>query len=264
MAILALIVMIGALPGAWLAGSALARTDRSLKLVALACVLYVPLWFYLHDLSDTALWLVPWDDYVFFERIPLYFAILLLLALCWWRLERRRRLALGFLTGLFALFTLGEVGGPVAFPVVAGQLDSATMGPPRQSTEVFQSTGWSCGAAALAWALRLKGFPASERQMAELAASTPLRGTKTRGLLRAAHRLGLSAHAYQHAVWEQLLAAPKPVVVDWRLSATLGHMVVLIAIEGDQVTVGDPLQGESGYSKTEFMAHWMHGMLVLE
>jgi predicted double-glycine peptidase len=257
-AALALFVAAAAMAGAWLGGRWLAATDRRLKIGGVACTVLIGAWFYAYEGSDVALRLVPWDDCVFFDRIPLYLAILLLLCICYQRLERGRRLLVAVM-GLFGAYALAEVGAPLAMPLYLDQLDEATNGSP----EVHQSTGWSCGAAALAWAMRLKGIPASERQMAELAVMAPLRGTKVRGMLRAIHRMGLEAQARRRATWDDLSAAPLPALAGWRLSLTLGHVVVVIRIEGGQVVVGDPLLGEVTYSRQEFLRHWDRALVVM-
>ncbi|MGC9319912.1 MAG: cysteine peptidase family C39 domain-containing protein, partial [Armatimonadota bacterium] len=125
------------------------------------------------------------------------------------------------------------------------------------------STGWSCGAAALAWAARLKGRDVSERQMAELAVTAPVRGTKIRGMLRALHALGLEATARRRATWDDVLTAPTPVIVGWKLSRTVGHFVVVLEVDDGQVTVGDPLAGEQQFTRQEFLGRWSREMIVI-
>lgn len=203
------------------------------------------------------------DDWVFFERVPLHAAILALLALAWWGTVGRRRLALAVLTGVFATFAVLEVAAPAALPLVAGQLDGATWGQGRYAREVSQSTGWSCGPAALAWALRVRGCPASERQMALASGTMPLHGTTWRGMLRAVHARGLGADLQDPASWADLLHAAKPALADWRLNATTSHMVVVLAASDRQVKVGDPLLGQVDYTAAEFRQRWQRGLFVI-
>lgn len=259
LAIAALGIGVAGAIGAWVAARALAAVECRTTTAGLSCVAFILLWFYAEELSDLGLRLITWDDYVFFERIPLYLAILLLLFTCHQRLERRVRLLVGIVIGLFGAYAVAEVGAPLPLGLYLNRLDESSTGRP----EVHQATGWSCGAAALAWAMRLKGIPASERQMAELAVTAPLRGTKMRGMLRAAHRMGMRAQARRGATWEQLLAAPKPALAGWKLSLTVGHVVVVIRVEDEQATVGDPLLGEVEYSRAELLGRWDRDLVAL-
>lgn len=220
-------------------------------------------WFGCYQVTNVALSVIPWDDAIFFDRLPLYVAIVLLLCLCIRRLERPRMGTLvGTIVAIFGLYAVAELAAPIPLPLFSRQLSEETGGTP----EVTQSTGWSCGAAALAWAARLHGIPASERQMAELAVTAPLRGTSTRGMLRALHRVGLDARAIKPGSWEDVVAAPKPAIVGWRLSATVGHSVVLLEIdeERDVVRIGDPLAGEMEYSREQFLDGWMRDLIVID
>ena len=191
-----------------------------------------------------------WDQHLFHQHRGPYIGMQ--------RLERKTRRAVGLLALIFALYVAAEVAGPMAIGAYAGRLNDKADGP----VQVWQSTGWSCGPAALAWALRLKGMRVTERDVAYLAATTPLHGTTDRGMLRAAHKLGQDAFALHRASWEQLAQAPKPVLADVRLSTILAHMVVVIDIEGDEVRVGDPLLGESWQSREDFRRKWLGSMII--
>lgn len=220
------------------------------------------IWFAGFELTSLNLRLIPWDDAIFFDRLPLYTAIVLLLSICIRRLDRRTmRLGVGAIVAIFSLYAVAEIAAPIPLALFAEQLATRTDGP----AEEIQSTGWSCGAAALAWAARLHGVPASERQMAELAVTAPLRGTSTRGMLRALHRVGLDARAIKPGSWEDVAAAPKPAIVGWKLSATVGHSVVLLAVDEERevVRLGDPLAGEVEYTREEFLDSWMRDLIVI-
>jgi hypothetical protein len=217
-------------------------------------------WFMAYELTYTAYRLIPWDNVIFFDRLPLYVAIVLLLSICIRRLDRRvMRLAASTIAVIFSLYAIAELAAPISLPLFTDQLSPRTDGPP----EVIQSTGWSCGAAALAWAARLHGLPVSEREMSEMAVTAPLRGTSNRGMLRALHGVGLDARAAKPASWEQLVAAPKPVLIGWELSATVAHSALVLDVDGEQVCVGDPLAGEMTYSRSEFLDRWMRDMIVI-
>ncbi len=248
---------------AWRVGPWLSASDRRFAVAVIACLLVMGAWFAGFELTYVALRLIPWDDAIFFDRLPLYVAIVLLLGLCIQRLERRTmRLLVGVIVAIFSLYAAAEIAAPIPLALFAQQLSARTDGP----AEEIQSTGWSCGAAALAWAVRLHGIPASERQMAELAVTAPLRGTSTRGMLRGLHRVGLGAHAIKPGSWEDVLAAPKPALVGWKLSATVGHSVVVLSIDEqrDTVRIGDPLAGETEYTREEFLEGWMGDLIVIE
>lgn len=183
--------------------------------------------------------------------------MLLLLALCLRRLDRRRRIAVGTIVVLFSLYALAETAAPLGFPLWAERLSSAT----DFEDDGQQSTGWSCGAAALAWALRQQGIPASEREVAYLAASNPLHGTTVRGLVRAGKALGVPMYATGRATWEELVGAPRYSLAGWYLGNGVAHMIVVVQVEGEQVLVHDPLTGDQRYSREEFLARWMRDLV---
>jgi predicted double-glycine peptidase len=259
-AIIATVLGVFLLAAAWRLGPWLADGDRRFIATAVASLITIGAWFAGYQLTYVALRIVPWDDALFFERLPLYASIVLLLSICVRRLDRRLvRLAVGTIAAVFSLYAIAELAAPLPLPHFSGQLSASTEGPP----EVMQSTGWSCGAAALAWAARLHGVPASERQMAELAVTAPLRGTSTRGMLRALHHAGLDAYAVRPASREDLAAAPKPVLIGWKLTRTVAHSALVLSIEGDEITVGDPLAGSVTYSYDHFRDRWMCDMIVI-
>ncbi len=259
MAIAAVLLGSALIVVAWISGRWLSTPGR-FAWTAGACVAAIALWFYGHELTALFLRIFPWDDLVFFDRVPLYVAIILLLSICRARIDRpTMRLLVLIVAALFGAYSVTEIAAPVWLPLFADELSAEAAGPP----EVLQSTGWSCGAAALASAARVEGIPASERQMAELAVTAPLRGTSLRGMLRALHCVGLPATAFRGVTWEDLLAARKPAIVGWKLGATVGHSVVVLSIDGDQVIVADPLIGEIAYTREEFLASWDHELIVL-
>lgn len=246
---------------AWRGAPWLAERDPRFWIAAVACVALMAAWFAGHEVTYTALRLIPWDNAIFFDRLPLYAAIVLLLSLCIQRLERRTmRLLVGVIVAIFSLHAVAEIAAPILLPIFAQELSAETDG----SAEVTQSTGWSCGAAALAWAARLHGIPASERQMAELAVTAPLRGTSTRGMLRALHRVGLEARAVKPASWEDLMDAPTPAIIGWRLTPTVAHSALVLDIAVDEVTVGDPLAGRATYPREDFLHRWMRDIVIIE
>jgi len=259
-AITALMVGVFLITAALLLAPWLAASDRRFATAVSLCLLAIGGWFYAWQWTDLALRTISWHDVIFFDRLPLYVAIILLLAVCRQRIERNTtRVLIATVVAIFGLYALAEMSAGVLLPLFADQLSAEVSGPP----EVLQSTGWSCGAAALAWAAREAGCDVSERQMAELAVTAPLRGTRTRGMLRALDAIGLEATVRRNATWQQLRAAPKPVLAGWKLSRTVGHAVVVLETTDTHVRVGDPLTGEMEYGRQDFLDGWDGEMIVI-
>lgn len=207
---------------------------------------------------------VPWDDFVFFERLPIHLPALFILGLCWYLPTRVSRGLIVILIVIAGGYGLLEVSGPLLMPVYGARLDDTVAGPAAKYVQVTQSTGWTCGPAALAWALQLKGVPATERQMAMLTATTPFHGTPDRGVIRAAHRLGLKARVVRQLSYEQLRQLPRPALVVWNLGGMVWHFIVLIDIDERGVKVGDPMRGEMEYTRAEFLDKWQRSAVVFE
>lgn len=260
MAVVGLVLGALVVPAALLAGRALSRTDAHVRTGAVACVIFMPLWFYAEQYSVVGLRLVPWDDFVYLQRVALYFAILLLLAMCLPRLSANMRRLTTVVMVIFAVYIVAESAAPATLGLYLGALDDSNVG----DSQVIQSTGWSCGAAALAWAVRLMGKPASEREMARLAAIAPLRGMSVRGAVRALHRKGFRAEVARRARWPQAVAAPKPALAGWKLSATVGHAVVVVSADEQQVAVCDPMLGETTYTRDEFLERWDGELIMIQ
>jgi len=243
----------------WPAAVKLARRDSSLYAAACVCIAAIAGWFGITEWTTLSLRLIQWDDYVYFERMPLFLAIVMLLGLCVERVRPRLRLPISVILLIFVVYALLEVTGPLALEVQVGKLGDEADGP----AEVYQSTGWSCGPAATAWALRLSGIPTTERECARLSATTPLHGTTTRGTVRAIHAHGLDAEVSVRAGWEHLIAVPKPALADTYIGAATGHVVVVLAADERGITVGDPLMGEQAYSREEFEKVWMRTVIEI-
>lgn len=241
----------------------LAARPRRAFVVAVAALLFLLSYLYF-TLWNHLLANVPWHDFIYFERLPAHAAILLIVALCWYLPGRISRGTLLFLTLLGGGYGFLEVAGPMLLPVYASTLSDRVERLPNGDTEVIQSTGWSCGPAALAWALQAKGVPATERQLADLAASTPFHGTADAGLLRACHKLGLTAKMRRGLRFEELQALPKPCLVTWHLSGLVMHWIVVLEAGPDEVAVGDPMMGQVDYTREEFARKWMRDALVVE
>ncbi len=260
LAVCAVVVFVLGTAGVWLLSRKLAARDSSLLAGAGGAVAVVGFWRFTMWQSQVGLRLVPWDDYVFFERFPILLGGLMLLMLCFHRVAGSRRVLVSVLGVVFGIYSLIGAGAPLIGGRCASRLDATAAGTP----EVIQSTSWSCGAAALAWALRLNGEQVSEAQVARLALTNPIYGTQQRGVLRAAHKLGWETVVIREHTWEQLVAAPKPLLASVRLCSTLYHEVVIIAADGERVTVGDPMLGEGDFTREEFLRKWRGDLIVLQ
>ncbi|MFO7945910.1 MAG: cysteine peptidase family C39 domain-containing protein [Armatimonadota bacterium] len=242
----------------WLLSGWLIQKQRALYISAFAATGVIVIWFATVQRTAIALQWIRWDDYVFFERIPLFWAILLLLFIALRRIQKNLRLGVIVITGLFCLYAIAEVTGPLWLGVYLDRLDDSRTGSP-----LLQSTGWSCGPAALAWALRENGVSVSERQAAVLTVTVPLHGVSDRGMLRGAHRLGFEAEMIHGADWEDIVTTPKPALVDLELGMTIAHAVVLLDVDDSEVVLGDPLYGRTTLSRTEFMDRWERVLMTL-
>lgn len=263
MALLATLLLLLGFVAVWRLGGLVRTRDRLAVPLALLCLGFTLTWLYFFQFTAIGLDGIRWDDFVFFERLPAFLPILLILALCWHRPTRNLgRPVIALLIAIFAGYATLEVSGPLFMPLYMRGLDD-TVASAGRPPEVIQSTGWTCGPAALAWALQAKGLPVSEKQVAALTATTPFHGTPARGELRAAHRQGVPAYIRRNLEWDQLAALPLPAVITWRLSGVIMHSVALLSIERDQVTLGDPMLGQAEYSRDEFLERWMADALVL-
>jgi hypothetical protein len=263
MALLAVLLLAGIAVADFRAARALATQPRRALWVSAAALVFLVTYLY-STLFSHLIANVPWDDFIYFMRLPAHAAILLILALCWYLPGRVSRGTLVCLLILGSGYAFLEVGGPLLLPLYADSLSDSVERPPGGEVEVVQSTGWSCGPAALAWALQVKGVSATERQLARLAASTPFHGTGDAGLLRACHRLGRPARILRSLRYEDLQAAAKPCLVTWHLSGMVMHWIVVLKVEPDKVRVGDPMMGQTEYTRAEFERRWMKDALVVK
>lgn len=263
MALLATLLLLIGFAAVWRLGRFTLHRERLAAPLALLCLGFTLAWLYFFQFTAFGLDGIRWDDFVFFERLPAFLPILLILSLCWQHPGRSiGRPVIGVLITIFAGYSLLEVSGPAFMGLYMHGLDDTT---PRtgQAPEVIQSTGWTCGPAALAWAMQDKGVPVSEKHVASLTVTTPFHGTPARGELRAAHKLGVPAYIRRDLEWDDLVALPLPAVITWRMSGVVMHSVALLAVERDRVTIGDPMLGKTDYSREEFLKQWMRDALVL-
>jgi hypothetical protein len=138
--------------------------------------------------------------------------------------------------------------------------------------DVRQSTGYSCGAAALQAVLARYGTSEREDRLVARLRSTPERGTRPDDIVRVAREFGLDAEVREGLGLEDLeaaLARGTSVIVDlqaWRERQDVpwtetwddGHYMVLLGMDERNLYFEDPsLLGSRGYiPRREFPDRW--------
>src|ERR1039457_1912549 len=87
MAWIALLVLLAGLVAVWYLSGVIARHDRGVLIAVGVCLALVFAWLALAHWESLLMRLIPWDDFVFFQDLPLDLALLLWLALCLRRLH---------------------------------------------------------------------------------------------------------------------------------------------------------------------------------
>jgi len=177
-------------------------------------------------------------------------------------------LAAGWLAGTFLPIPLAD----------AGESSRASAAPSRDAPafasipDVRQSTGYTCGAAALQAVLAYWGFEEREDRLAARLRSTPEAGTHPLDILRVAREFGLTAElreGLELSDLERALAEGTTVIVDlqaWRESADVpwtetwddGHYMILLGLDATDMYFEDPsLLGVRGtIPRAEFVDRW--------
>jgi predicted double-glycine peptidase len=180
--------------------------------------------------------------------------------------------AAGWIAGTF--FPIPSIKGEAAPPSVTAPPASTAAIPPLLSTvpDVRQSSGYTCGAAALQAVLAYWGTNEREDRLVARLHSTPEAGTHPLDIVRVARDFGLTAElreGLELADLEAALASRTTVIVDlqaWRSSADLpwtetwddGHYMVLLGADRDNLYFEDPsLLGTRGtIPRSEFLDRW--------
>jgi hypothetical protein len=167
-------------------------------------------------------------------------------------------------------------GGPAPISVTSIPASAASPAilPSLLSTvpDVRQSTGYTCGAAALQAVLAHWGTQEREDRLAARLHSTPEAGTHPLEIVRVAREFGLTAdlrEGLELSDLETALAAGTTVIVDlqaWRDRTDLpwtetwddGHYMVLLGMDGENLYFEDPsLLGSRGtIPRSEFIDRW--------
>lgn len=189
---------------------------------------------------------------------------------------------IGLLLLCIALLAIGLLIGRVTAPRPPGpaplsvaSIPASPAAPPSllaSVPDVRQSTGYTCGAAALQAVLAYWGTQEREDRLAARLHSTPEAGTHPLDIVRVAREFGLTAdlrEGLELADLETALAAGTTVIVDlqaWRARADLpwaetwddGHYMVLLGADRDNLYFEDPsLLGSRGtIPRSEFIDRW--------
>jgi predicted double-glycine peptidase len=237
---------------------------RTSNIAGLLCVAVIAAWIVTQWCTDLSYRLIPWHEYVFYQRAWLVLAICVLIAICYRQSRRLVRLVLGTLVCCFIAYSVFDMGAPVLLRSCVERLDDDRQG----AGPVSQTSGWSCGAAATATLLRLNGVPASERQVAELAGTSPIEGTDIRGAARAVEILGgaqgLVPHLRIGLPARDIAILRTPCTFEYKLYPTLWHVAVMMSIDGDIVDVEDPLLGRDKWTKEQLAEKWVGTTMEIE
>ena len=180
-------------------------------------------------------------------------------------------LAAGWITGTLIPLPLAKSAPaprPAASPLSAAVPDALLASVP----DVRQSTGYTCGAAALQAVLARWGTSEREDRLAARLHSTPEAGTHPADIVRVAREFGLAAELREGlslADLEAALAAGTSVIVDlqaWRDKTEIpwtetwedGHYMVLLGADALNLYFEDPsLLGVRGViPRAEFVDRW--------
>ncbi|HXX66296.1 MAG TPA: cysteine peptidase family C39 domain-containing protein [Polyangiaceae bacterium] len=138
--------------------------------------------------------------------------------------------------------------------------------------DVRQSTGYTCGAAALQAVLAYYGISSREDRLSAQMGATPSDGIAPQAIVRTARAHGLAAELRENMTVEELaleVRERRPVIVElqawadpprthWESDWDDGHYAILVGIEKDELVFEDPsvLGSRAQLSRQEFEARW--------
>jgi len=179
---------------------------------------------------------------------------------------------------LVMVFLAGAVVGRVTIPreakeaVVRADLPRLASELPAGIPDVRQSTGYSCGAAALQAVLAYWGTSEREDRLMARLHTTPQNGTSPDNIVRVAREYGLKADLREGLTLEDLESALRQgltVIVDlqawrgkdeklWTETWDDGHYMDLLGMDANNLTFDDPsLLGSRGFiPRAEFIDRW--------
>ena len=254
-----LALLIFSLTGSFLLGLRI-RGNRALaSIVAVVCTLMLVIRAIFRHFPDIEFALLPFGWY---SAIHAWWAVpfaFLLFGIGIVQLRsKRERWGLGFLAAALFFATVSHGWATV-------RLDPDEQnGVPDARCVVFQTTKFSCGAAAAATVLTRIGYPTTEREMAIRCGTNAVTGTdEIAAALCLREKLGATEKQVQvnRAEWDDLRRMPMPVMATNRMSALLDHWVVILKVEPERVTVADPTIGIHPLTRDRFLKQWL-GVLV--
>lgn len=141
------------------------------------------------------------------------------------------------------------------------------LGPTRMQAGVCrQSTDYTCVAASMVTMLNAHGISAEESEMARLARIQVNGGaTDSRALWALEQKLAATnlRPIYKALDVAALSRAPKPALVQLDWGFFISHMVPVMAMNSERVTVGDPLTGMRDMPMQEFARKWKGNAITL-
>lgn len=243
-------ILVGVLGAGMAGGAATRKRPRLAAAVAGAAVFMLLLRVLFAYARQVEAALVPWDVYPFFEHfwpVPFGGVILGIAAVhvsrAW---LRRAALVVGGLAMAFVGATAWRMGDARPEELTGTVQDGVC----------YQSSCYSCGAAAAAMFLASRGVEATESEMAILSVTDGFYGTTPVGLLRGLRRK-LPGAALTSESWLAPPAASEgPWLVAVSYNALVDHWVVVDRIDAGGADVRDPLRGRVRWSRETLESRW--------
>ncbi|MDD5092530.1 MAG: cysteine peptidase family C39 domain-containing protein [Candidatus Wallbacteria bacterium] len=256
------IIIVSALIGSFFAGKSLSsRFPRYIPLLSSAGLLIAYAEFYFKFRPDLEIALFPQLDYIFFKGWGVA-GVLFVFGAGSGRLIPRNRRALAYFTA-FVIFWRAYCSANMLYPRIH---PSAEAGCDKDGV-CLQSSGFTCLPCVCATMLKSLGVQAGEWEMARLCV---LNGEAGGGPLNAVRGLKMKLDPGKYRVkiacldWEGLVKIPLPCYtsIDWGFM--LSHAVAVMAINGNEVTLGDPLLGLRKMHRDDFLREWKKDVVWVE
>lgn len=134
----------------------------------------------------------------------------------------------------------------------------------RDFTDIVrQTTNFTCGPAALATLITLKGGSAEEMEVADLAGTTQEDGTTLLGLKKAAEQLGYKATVKKWSA-SRLSSASLPVLIHDKKEDETEHYSVVQSFSENEVEIADTIAGNITMDLVDFNTFYSGKALVIE
>lgn len=227
---------------AWAVGYYLGKRSSAVARMTLLCGLVcMATWVWLHYRPSVAVRVIPLSVLSRIEGVGSVPIFMLLLGLSWARAQLpRQRRVISWAIMFGAVFFIH--GGLWMLQSTPEQGFASTV----SEEAIRQSQEYSCVPAASAHALTLLGIPTSEKQMAKLTQVRPGTGsTIIRAMQGVRQRLQDADYTVEllEVRPEQLRYMPFPVLTTFRYEPTRLHMVTITAVDGYDIHVADPIEG---------------------